>query len=134
MLGLGLAAALVASVLFNLGMAFQALEARRAPRSLALKGSLLLRLLRRPLWLLGSVLGVLGIGPQVLALDEAPFVVVQTTLATGLLVLLGIGVRLLGERVGWPELVAVGAMVGGIAFVAWGAPSHVETHRGGGAG
>jgi drug/metabolite transporter (DMT)-like permease len=131
MFALGLGAAVVASVLFNVGMALQALEARRAPRSLALKGSLLLRLLRRPLWLLGSALGVIGIAPQVLALDEAPFVVVQTALAAGLLVLLAIAVSLLGERVGWEEVVGVTAMVAGIAFVAWGAPSHVETHRGG---
>jgi drug/metabolite transporter (DMT)-like permease len=131
MFELGLAAALVASVLFNVGMALQALEARRAPRSLALKGSLLLSLLRRPLWVLGSALGVIGIAPQVLALDEAPFVVVQTALAAGLLVLLGIAVSVLGERVGWPELVGVAAMAGGIGFVAWGAPSHVETHRDG---
>src|SRR5882724_2616004 len=102
MLALGLAAALVASVLFNVGMALQALEARRAPRSLALKGSLLLSLLRRPLWVLGSALGVLGIA-----------------------------VWLLDERVGWAELVGVAAMAGGIGFVAWGAPSHVETHRDG---
>jgi hypothetical protein len=129
MLALGLIAALVASALFNVGMALQALEARKAPRSLALTGSLLLRLLRRPLWLLGSALGVLGIAPQVLALNEAPFVVVQTALAGGLLILLWLGFRTLGEHVGWPEIAGVGAMIGGIGFVAWGAPPHVETHR-----
>src|SRR4051812_30795130 len=85
MLALGLLAALAASTLFNIGMALQALEARAAPRSLALEASLLLRLLRRPLWLVGSALGVLGIAPQVVALAYAPFVVVQTALAMGLL-------------------------------------------------
>jgi hypothetical protein len=127
----GLLAALVASVLFNVGMALQALEAKKAPRELALKGTLVLRLLRRPLWLLGSALGIVGIAPQVLALSEAPFVVVQTALAGGLLVLLWLSVRTLGEQVGAHDLVGVGAMIAGIGLVAWGAPTHVEAHRAG---
>jgi tryptophan-rich sensory protein len=127
----GLLAALAASLLFNAGMALQALEARRTPPSLALKPSLLAQLLRRPLWLLGSALGLIGIAPQVAALAWAPFVVVQTALAAGLLVLLVLGVRALHERVGWGEIGGVAAMIGGIACVAYASPSHVEEHRGG---
>jgi drug/metabolite transporter (DMT)-like permease len=128
---LGLAAAILASLLFNLGMALQALEARRAPRELALRASLLVRLLRRPLWLVGSALGLLGIVPQVAALAWAPFVVVQVALAAGLLVLLALAARWLGERPGALEYAGVAAMIAGIAAVAWGSPPHVETHRGG---
>jgi drug/metabolite transporter (DMT)-like permease len=128
---LGLLAALAASLLFTAGMALQALEARRTPPSLALRPSLLGRLLHRPLWLLGSALGVIGIAPQVAALAWAPFVVVQTALAAGLLVLLFLGVRALHERVGWWEIGGVVAMIGGIACVAYGSPPHVEEHRGG---
>jgi hypothetical protein len=127
----GLVSALLASVLFNVGMALQALEARAAPKELGLSGTLVLRLLRRKVWLLGSALGILGIAPQVLALSYAPFVVVQTALAGGLLVLLWMSVHTLGERVGTLDLVGVAAMIGGIGLVAWGAPSHVETHRDG---
>jgi hypothetical protein len=87
---LGLVAALVASALFNIGLALQALEARATPNSLSLRLSLLTRLLQSPLWLLGWALGLVGIGPQVLALALAPFVVVQPTLAVGLLLLLAI--------------------------------------------
>jgi drug/metabolite transporter (DMT)-like permease len=126
---LGLAAAFAASLLFNVGMALQALEARGTPRELGLRASLLGRLLRRPLWLLGAALGLIGIAPQVAALSWAPFVVVQTALAAGLLVLLALGVRTLGERVGPPEVLGVAAMIAGIGAVAWGAPEHVETHR-----
>ncbi len=97
---LGLASALVASALFNVGLAMQALEARAAPKSLSLRLSLLTRLLRKPRWLIGWLLGIIGIGPQVLALATAPFVVVQPALAVGLLLLLWIGSRTLGERVG----------------------------------
>jgi hypothetical protein len=80
----GLAAGLVGSVLFNLGIALQGLEARETPRSSALRPSLLGRLIRRPRWVLGLALGFVGIVPQVLAFATAPFVVVQTALAAGL--------------------------------------------------
>ena len=126
MFALGLVAALVASALFNVGIALQGIEARSAPKALGLRVSLLIRLFRRKRWVLGWVLGVLGIAPQVLAFANAPFVVVQTALASGLLIL-----RLFGEHVGWVEIMGVLAIIGGVALVAWGAPRHVETHRGG---
>ena len=126
---LGLASALVASALFNVGLALQALEARAAPKSLSLRFSLLVRLLRRPRWLIGWALGIIGIGPQVLALATAPFVVVQPALAVGLLLLLWIGSRTLGERVGPHEWIGVVSIIVGVALVAAGAPAHTETHR-----
>jgi drug/metabolite transporter (DMT)-like permease len=45
-----------------------------------------------------------------------------------LLVLL-LGVHVLHERVGVREVAGVVAIIGGVALVAWGAPSHTETHR-----
>ncbi|MHB8468334.1 MAG: hypothetical protein ACYDCH_01060 [Gaiellaceae bacterium] len=131
MFALGLIAALAASALFNVGIALQGLEARRAPKSLALRAGLLVRLLRRRLWVLGFALGIVGIGPQVLALGWAPFVVVQPALAVGLLILLFLGTRAFGEHVGLTEIAGVLAIIGGIALVAWGAPGHTETHRDG---
>ncbi len=130
---LGLVAALVASALFNVGLALQALEARAAPDRLSLRLSLLTRLLRRPRWLLGWALGIVGIGPQVLALALAPFVVVQPMLAVGLLLLLWIGSRNLGEQVGKAEVTGVVAIIAGVGLVAAGAPQHTEAHRGPGA-
>jgi multidrug transporter EmrE-like cation transporter len=133
MFGLGLAAALVASALFNVGIALQGIEARSAPKKLALRVSLLTLLFRRKRWVLGWVLGVVGIAPQVLAFADAPFVVVQPALASGLLILLVIGSRLFGEHVDWVEIVGVTAIIGGVALVAWGAPAHAEAHRTGAA-
>lgn len=130
MLLLGLASALVASALFNVGLALQALEARTTPKSLSLRFSLLIRLIRRRRWLIGWLLGIIGLGPQVLALATAPFVVVQPALAVGLLLLLWIGSRTLGERVGIPGWIGVVSIVAGVALVAAGAPAHTETHRG----
>jgi drug/metabolite transporter (DMT)-like permease len=126
---LGLAAALVASALFNIGIALQGIEARSAPKKLGLRVSLLTSLFRRKRWVLGWVLGVVGIAPQVLAFADAPFVVVQPALASGLLILLFIGSRMFGEHVDWVEIIGVSAIIGGVALVAWGAPSHTEAHR-----
>src|SRR6266568_5106982 len=97
----------------------------------ALRVSLLTRLFRSRRWVVGWVLGVVGIAPQVLAFGDAPFVVVQTALASGLLILLFIGSRLFGEHVGWVEIAGVSAIIAGVALVAWGVPPRVETHRSG---
>src|SRR2546423_9073921 len=95
---LGLVAAVAAAVLFNVGVALQALEARKEPRRLGLRLGLLGRLLRRPLWLTGTALQVLGVVPQVVALAYAPFAVVQTVLAAVLLLLLFVGAPRPPER------------------------------------
>ena len=126
---LGLAAAIGAAILFNVGIALQAIEARRAPKSLGLKVGLLGHLLRRPVWLLGAALGVVGIGPQLVALAYAPFAVVQTALTAGLVLLLFIAMRYLGEHVD-RALIGVGLLIAGVALVSWGAPAHSESHRG----
>jgi drug/metabolite transporter (DMT)-like permease len=126
----GLAAALVASVLFNVGIALQGIEARSASPALGLRWSLLVRLVRRPRWLIGWLLGIVGIAPQVVALAEAPFVVVQPALAVGLLILLWLGARTFGEPVGVPEVFGVVAIIVGIGLIAWGAPARTEAHRG----
>jgi drug/metabolite transporter (DMT)-like permease len=125
----GLAAAIWAAILFNVGIALQAIEARRAPKSLGLKVGLVGHLLQRPLWLLGAALGIVGFGPQLVALAYAPFAVVQTTLTAGLALLLFIATRFLGEHVGRAALAGVGLMIAGVALVSWGAPQHSETHR-----
>jgi drug/metabolite transporter (DMT)-like permease len=126
---LGLAAANIAAILFNVGIALQAIEARRSPKSLSLKVGLVGYLLQRPLWLLGAALGIVGFGPQLVGLAYAPFAVVQTALTAGLALLLFIAVRYLGEHVDRTALVGVALLIAGVALVSWGAPAHSETHR-----
>lgn len=126
----GLGAALLASILFNVGIVLQAIDARVAPKSLELRVGLLTRLLRRPLWLLGLALGLLGVWPQAIAYSKAPFVLVQPVLALGLLIVLLLGVRVLHERVGGREIAGVIGIIAGVLLVAWGAPAHSEAHRG----
>jgi drug/metabolite transporter (DMT)-like permease len=126
---LGLGAALLASLLFNVGIVLQAVDARAVPRALGLRLGLLRRLFARPRWVVGWLLGVVGVGPQILAYANAPFVIVQPALSVGLLLVLALGLRILGERVGWVDVLGVVAIIAGVGLVAWGAPSHTETHR-----
>jgi drug/metabolite transporter (DMT)-like permease len=126
----GILAALGASALFNLGIGMQALDAREAPPGDALRLSLIRRLLQKRRWVLGLFIGGLGFPLEVLAFAKAPFVVVMPLLATGLLLLLVLGVRMLDERVGRADVAGVIAMIAGIALVAAAAPDHTETLRG----
>jgi len=128
---LGLASAITASLLFNGGIVLQALDARVAPRALGLRLGLLTRLLHRPRWVIGFLLGVIGVGPQIVAYADAPFVVVQPALCVGLLLTLALAERVLRERVTVREVAGVLAIIGGVALVAWGAPAHSDTHRSG---
>jgi drug/metabolite transporter (DMT)-like permease len=133
MLAAGLTAGIVASVLFNLGIALQAFEARRTPREEALRVALIGDLLRRPRWVAGLLVEWVGVPLEILAFAWAPFVVVQPLLACGLLVLLAVAGRLLGERPGLDALLGVALVIVGIALIAWGAPGQQDTHRGPGA-
>ncbi len=129
MVGIGLLAGIAASALFNVGIALQAIEARQAPHKQALRVSLLVSLIRRPRWLAGLLLGGLGVPFEVLAFANAPFVVVEPLLASGLLILLVMGARMLGERISVAVLFGVLAIIAGTALIAWGAPEHNEHHR-----
>src|SRR5690242_4033965 len=103
---LGIGAAVAASTLYSLGIALQAMDAKQAPRGEHLRLALARRLLRRGRWLLGTGLSILGWPLQLVALLLAPLVVVQPALAAGLLVLLFLAQRMLGEHAGRMEHLA----------------------------
>lgn len=130
MVVLGVLLACTASALFAVGVSIQALDARRAPADHGLRVSLIGRLVRRPRWLLGTVLAGSGWPFHLAALLLAPLTVVQPALASGLLLLLLLGDRLLGERVGRREIGGVSAIVVGVAGMAWAAPDRVASHAG----
>src|SRR6478672_61009 len=129
-LEIGVACACVASVLFDLGVALQAMEARDVSHDHALRPSLLGRLVARPRWVFATVLSAAGWPFHVAALLLAPLTVVQPALASGLLLLLVLGDRMLGERVGPLEVGAVLAIILGVAGMAWAAPEHTSHHAG----
>jgi drug/metabolite transporter (DMT)-like permease len=123
---LGLIAAAAASVAFNVGIVLQAGDARHQPAEEGLRLSLLAHLARHRRWIAGFLLGGAGFGLQVVALSLVPFVVVQPVLAAGLLLMLYLGVRMLGERVGVGEVAGVLGITAGIGLLAWGTPSGTE--------
>lgn len=130
MLALGIIAAVGASILYNASIALQAMEVRDVPHEHSLRVSLIGKLLHNRKWLGATALGLLGWPLEIVALLLAPLTVVQPCLASGLVVLLWLGVTRLGERPGMREYLAVGAIVAGVAGVAWAAPDRTTEHAG----
>src|SRR3954447_7732080 len=128
---IGVVLACLASCLFNGAIAVQALETRKVPQRHGLRLSLLRRLITRPRWLGGTALGALALPLQTVALLFAPLTVVQPCDAAGLLLLLYLGTRMLGERVGPREIAGVAAIVVGIVILAIAAPPREVTHPSG---
>jgi hypothetical protein len=124
---LGIAAAVGASMLYSLGVALQAMDAKQAPQREYLRLGLARDLVKRGRWLLGTGLSLLGWPLQLIALSLAPLVVVQPAMAAGLVVLLMVSERMLGERAGRREHLAVGAIIVGVLGAALCAPPHTTS-------
>jgi hypothetical protein len=124
----GVALACLASTLFNAAIAIQALEAREVSQEEGLRLSLIGSLMRRRRWLAGAALQALAFPLQTVALLLAPLTAVQPADAAGLLLLLYLGSRKLGERVGRNEILAVAAIVTGIVGLTIAAPKREVTH------
>lgn len=120
---LGAAGALGASLLYSVGAALQALEARRTPTEYALRTTLLRRLLVRPVWIGGTLCVLCAWLLQAGSLLLAPVTVVQPILAVGLVPLIAIGIRVLGEEVGRREVLAAGAIIAGVVGLVLTGPS-----------
>jgi drug/metabolite transporter (DMT)-like permease len=129
-LALGIICAIGASALYNTSIALQALEARGVGSEHALRVSLIGRLIRNPRWLLATLIGLLGWPLEIAALLMAPLTVVQPCLASGLVLLLFLGVTRLGETPGRREYGAVAAIVVGVAGIAWAAPERTTSNAG----
>src|SRR6185369_16479183 len=86
---LGIVLGAAAACCFDGAVAIQALEARKAPG--------VVRLVKSPRWLAATALSIAGWPLQVAALAVAPLAIVQPSLALGLVLLLFLGVRMLGE-------------------------------------
>src|SRR4051794_40065176 len=127
----GIVLAGAAAACYDGAVALQAVEAR-AVAAPAVGVGLLRSLLKRPRWLAATGLAILGWPLQVAALAVAPLTVVQPALALGLVVLLGLGARLLGEPVRPRDYAAVAVLAAGLALIATAAPdtSHVAAGAG----
>jgi hypothetical protein len=125
---LGIGAAVGASTLYSLGIALQAMDARQAPQGEHLRLALARRLVRRSRWLIGTGMSILGWPLQLVALLLAPLVVVQPALAAGLLVLMVLAQRMLGEHAGRYEYLAMLAIVVGVVGAGLTAPPRTTSH------
>src|SRR4051794_2443068 len=125
----GIALATAAAACFDGAVAVQAAEAR-ALRERRVGAGLLRGLVRRKLWLAATGLAILGWPLQIAALSLAPLTVVQPTLALGLVLLLWLGHRMLGEPVQQRDLASVAAIAAGLGLLAWAAPPDAGTHAG----
>jgi len=129
-LALGIVAAVAASLLYNTSIALQAVEARKEPDEHSLRPSLLGRLLRNKRWLVATAIGLLGWPLEIAALLLAPLTVVQPCVASGLVLLLWLGARRLGEAPGAREAASVTAIVAGVGGLALAAPDRSTDHAG----
>lgn len=127
---IGILLAAGASACFNLATVVQAGETREVENhgnaSLALLG----QLVKRKRWLAGVGVQLVAVPLQLAALTLAPLAVVQPADATGLVVLLIAGQRMLGERVGWHEAASVAAIFLGVVGVALSGPEHSPDNAG----
>ena len=127
---IGILLAAGASACFNLATVVQAGETRKVKTQGAASFGLLRQLVRRKRWLAGVGVQALAIPLQLAALTVAPLAVVQPADATGLIVLLIAGQKMLGEKVGWHEVVSVAAIFLGVVGVALSGPEHSPENSG----
>src|SRR4051794_15520144 len=105
----GIALAAGAACCFDGAVALQAVEAR-AVGERTVGAGMLRSLLARPRWLAATGLAIAGWPLQIGALALAPLTVVQPALALGLVLLLALGRRLLGEPVRPRDYAAVAVL------------------------
>jgi drug/metabolite transporter (DMT)-like permease len=116
----GLMSIVILSVLsaaaYGLGAVLQHHEASTEPPELATKAGLLVRLARRPLWLLGSALDGVGYLFQFLALRRGSLALVEPLLVLSLVFALPVAARLEHRRIAVSELRSVAVTVTGLAL------------------
>jgi drug/metabolite transporter (DMT)-like permease len=126
----GILLAAGASACFNFATVVQAGEARKVKSQETASLALLGLLIKRKRWLAGVAVQGIAIPLQLAALTIAPLAVVQPADATGLVVLLIAGQRMLGEKVGWREVASVAAIFLGVVGVALSGPEHSPENSG----
>jgi drug/metabolite transporter (DMT)-like permease len=116
--------ALLSAFVFGSGVVLQQRSAMEVPAEHAARPGLLLRLVRRPLWMLGLGADVLGFGLQALALHKGSLVVVQPLITTSLLFTLVLTAAFYREPISVSEWAAMIVVLAGLSvFLAAAAPS-----------
>lgn len=109
--------AVAAAVCFGTASVLQALAARTAPTGAGVDPRLLVRLIRRLPFLVGTGLDVLGFVAELAALRSLPLFVVQAVIAANLAVTAVVAAWLLHARLSVREWIAVAAVCVGLALL-----------------
>jgi drug/metabolite transporter (DMT)-like permease len=107
--------ALMAAFVYGSGVVLQQRTAMEVPAEHAVRPSLLLRLVRKPIWLIGLGADVLGFALQAAALHRGSLVIVQPLLTTALLFSLGLTVLFTREKIPSGDWIAVVLVLTGLA-------------------
>lgn len=107
--------ALIAALLFAIAMVLQQRGAMQETGADAMKASFLLKLARRPVWLLGLVTDGLGYAAQAAALAIGRLIVVQPLLVASVVFALPLGAKFTQQRVGKREIIGAIAVTAGLA-------------------
>jgi drug/metabolite transporter (DMT)-like permease len=110
-----LAATLGAALCYAVASVLQHQAATAEPPQLSLRPSLLLKLLRRPRWLIGVGADIVAFALQVVALDRGSLVLVQPLLVSGLLFALPLGAILEGRRMRATEWLGAAELAVGLS-------------------
>lgn len=108
--------ALGSALMYALASVAQQRAAAAAPAHESLRLSLIVRLARRPLWLLGIAFDLAGFVLQFLALQHGSLVLVQPLLVCGLLFALPLGAAIAGGRLTSLDWAAAAAVCGGLTL------------------
>ena len=111
---MALGLALLSAAVYGAAVALQQHEAKATPHELALRPALLVRLARRPLWLVGMAGDIGGFALQATALAVGSLVVVQPVLTTNLLFALVLSALLVSGRLSGRQWRAAVAVVAGL--------------------
>lgn len=113
---LAVPAALAAAACYATASALQHHEARRSSAGNTVAVGGMIALVRRPLWVAGTVADLAGLGLHVLALGLGPVTLVQPLQVTGLLYALPLAGLLARRRTTRGDLLAALAVVAGLAL------------------
>jgi drug/metabolite transporter (DMT)-like permease len=108
--------ALAAALLFALGSVLQQKAGLDEPETAAgSSGGLLLRMARRPVWLVGIASDALGFVAQAIALTIGRLAVVQPLLVSSVVFALPLGARFTGQRIRRADVIAAAAVTAALA-------------------
>jgi drug/metabolite transporter (DMT)-like permease len=132
-LAAGISIAVLSAIFYNTGIVIEKLAARSLPEVHLRRGfHMVVTLFRAPLWTLGFVLLLFGLGSQVIALSLAPISVVQTVSACGIAYLLLLSHLVLQDDLGRTEWLGIGAVALSLVLLGLSVRLHADVAASGG--